>query len=92
MVTIRTSSLLHRIRVTSGLSLPAAVAAWAEFRASRAFQDLVADCALWTAPWTGVQPYKTPDCAEEFNRCAALGTDIVSYDEPGGTKALPPDR
>jgi hypothetical protein len=63
---------------------------WAQFRRSSALQDLLAECALWTAPWTGYPPYQDPDCAEEFALCAALWTDLPFYDDPDGAQTLPP--
>jgi hypothetical protein len=53
---------------------------WAEFRRSGGLLDLVAECALWTAPWTSFPPYQDPDCAEEFTLCADLWNDIP-FDE-----------
>ena len=61
---------------------------WAQFRRSGGLKDLLAECALWTVPWTGY-PYQEPDCADEFALCAAAWTDVLSYDGPGGTQALP---
>ncbi len=63
---------------------------WTQFRRSSALQDLLAECALWTAPWTGYPPYQDPDCAEEFALCAALWTDLPFYDDPDGAQTLPP--
>ena len=70
---------------------------WAEFRRSSAFNDLLAECALWTAPWigTGYPPFQEPDCAEEFAHCAALWRDVPFYDDPDGpdgTQASPRSR
>jgi hypothetical protein len=62
---------------------------WAEFRRSSGLRDLLAECALWTAPWTGFSPYQEPDCAEEFALCAAVWSDVPYYDDPGGAQALP---
>ncbi len=62
---------------------------WAQFRRSRAFGDLLAECALWTAPWTGLPPSQDHDCAEEFARSAAIWTDLPYYDDSGGAQALP---
>jgi hypothetical protein len=53
---------------------------WAEFRRSGGLMDLLAECALWTAPWTSFPPYQDPDCAEEFAFCAELWND-VPFDE-----------
>jgi hypothetical protein len=62
----------------------------AQFRRSRAFQDLLAECAIWTVPWTGYHPpYQEPDCAEEFALCAAVWRDVPCSDDPDGTQALP---
>ena len=62
---------------------------WAQFRRSSALMDLLAECALWTAPWTGSPPYQDPDCAEEFALCAAIWSDLRFYDYPDGAQALP---
>jgi hypothetical protein len=62
---------------------------WAHFRRSNAFKDLLAECALWTAPWTGSPPYQAPDCAEEFALCAAVWTDVQFHDDPGGAQGSP---
>ena len=63
---------------------------WAQFRRSSGFHDLLAECALWTTPWTpGFQPYQDSDCAEEFAFCAALWRDVPFYDDPDGTQASP---
>ena len=53
---------------------------WAEFRRSGGLMDLLAESALWTAPWTSFPPYQDPDCAEEFAFCAELWND-VPFDE-----------
>src|SRR6186997_2979763 len=42
---------------------------WAQFRRSSGLKDLLAECALWTAPWTSFPHYQEPDCAEEFALC-----------------------
>jgi hypothetical protein len=62
---------------------------WAQLRRSSALHDLLAECALWTAPWTGLPPYHDPDCAEEFALCAAAWRDIPCHEDPDGTQALP---
>jgi hypothetical protein len=62
---------------------------WAQLRRSSALNDLLAECALWTAPWTGFPPYQDPDCAEEFALCAAVWSDVPYYDDSGGAQALP---
>jgi hypothetical protein len=62
---------------------------WAQFRRSGGLKDLLAECALWTTPWTGYPPYQDPDCAEEFARCAAVWRDVPYYDDAGGAQALP---
>ena len=62
---------------------------WAEFRRSSAFNDLLAECALWTAPWTGFPPYQDSECAEEFALCAAVWRDVSFYDDSGDAQALP---
>jgi hypothetical protein len=61
----------------------------AQFRRSSALKDLLAECALWTAPWTGYPTYQDTDCAEEFALCAALWTDVPFYDDPDGAQTLP---
>jgi hypothetical protein len=53
---------------------------WAEFRRSGGLLDLLAECALWTAPWTSFPRYQDPDCAEEFALCGELWND-VQFDE-----------
>jgi hypothetical protein len=58
-----------------------------ELRRSSALKDLLAECALWTTPWT--PPYQDPDCAEEFALCAAVWRDVPYYDDSGGAQALP---
>jgi hypothetical protein len=63
---------------------------WAQFRRSSGLKDLLAECALWTTPWTGYPPYQDPDCAEEFALCAALWTDLPFDDDPDGAQTLPP--
>jgi len=52
---------------------------WAQFRRSSGLKDLLAECALWTAPWT-VPPYQDHGCAEEFALCAALWSDVPFYE------------
>jgi hypothetical protein len=54
---------------------------WAQFRRSSGFKNLLAECALWTVPWTGCPPYQDPDCAEEFALCKALWSDLPLSDE-----------
>jgi len=61
----------------------------AQLRRSSALNDLLAECALWTAPWTGFPPYQDPDCAEEFALCAAVWSDVPYYDDSGGAQDLP---
>jgi len=53
---------------------------WTEFRRSSGFLDLLAESALWTAPWTGFPPNQGPDCAEEFSLSATVWNDIA-FDE-----------
>jgi hypothetical protein len=89
------SAATHAPRASARASLrrPGIRETWGEFRRSSAFHDLLAECALWTAPWTGVQTYQgTPDCAEEFSFCAALWRDVPPYDDPDGTQGLPRGR
>jgi hypothetical protein len=62
---------------------------WAQLRRSSALNDLLAECALWTASWTCFPPYQDPDCAEEFALCAAVWSDVPYYDDSGGAQALP---
>ena len=61
---------------------------WSQFRRSSAFEDLLAECALWTAPWTGFQPYQDHDCAEEF-AVGAVWRDFPYYDSPDGAQPSP---
>jgi hypothetical protein len=53
---------------------------WTQFRRSAGFKDFLAECALWTAPWTGFPSYQDPDCAEEFSRSAAVWNDVPFYE------------
>ena len=53
---------------------------WTEFRRSSGFLDLLAETALWTAPWTGFPPNQGPDCAEEFLLSATVWKDVASYE------------
>jgi hypothetical protein len=62
---------------------------WAEFRRSSALNDLLAECVLWTAPWTGFPPHQDPECAEEFALGAAVWRDLPFYDDPDGAPAAP---
>jgi hypothetical protein len=62
---------------------------WAQLRRSIALHDLLAECALWTAPWTGFPPHEDPECAEEFALCAAVWRDVTFFDDPDGTQKLP---
>ena len=64
-------------------------ATWAQFRRSSGLKDLLAECALWTAPWTGFPPYQDSECAEEFARCAAVWRDVSFDGDPDGAQALP---
>jgi hypothetical protein len=61
----------------------------AQLRRSSALSDLLAECALWTAPWTGFPSYQDPDYAEESALRAAVWTDVPYYDDSGGAHALP---
>jgi hypothetical protein len=65
---------------------------WAQFRRSGAFGDLLAECAIWTAPWTGPPPYQDHDCAEEFALCEAVWTELPYYDSPDGAEPLSSSR
>jgi hypothetical protein len=56
---------------------------WAQFRRSSGLKDLLAECGLWTAPWTGFPPSQDLDYTEELAFSAALWTDVPSYDELG---------
>jgi len=77
-------------RIRPPLRRPGIRETWAQFRRSSGFHDLLAECALWTTPWTpGFQPYQDSDCAEEFAFCAALWRDVPLYDDPDGTQASP---
>jgi hypothetical protein len=62
---------------------------WAQFRRSSALIDLLAECALWTMPWTGSPPSQDHDCAEEFALCEAVWSGLRFYDYPDGAQALP---
>jgi hypothetical protein len=62
---------------------------WSQFRRSGAFSDLLAECALWTAPWTGLPPYQDHDCAEEFALGAAVWSDFPYYDSRDGAQPSP---
>ena len=62
---------------------------FAQLRRSSELNDLLAECALWTASWTCFPPYQDPECAEEFASCAAIWSDIPYYDGPDGAQALP---
>jgi hypothetical protein len=62
---------------------------WSQFRRSGAFSDLLAECALWTAPWTGLPPYQDHDCAEEFALGAAVWSDFPYYDSHDGAQPSP---
>jgi hypothetical protein len=53
---------------------------WTEFRRSSGFMDLLAESALWTAPWTGFPPDQGPDCAEEFSLSATVWNDVAFYE------------
>ena len=61
----------------------------AEFRRSSGFMDLLAECALWTAPWTGFPPNQDPDYTEEFALCASVWADVPLYDDRGDAQSLP---
>ena len=54
---------------------------WTEFRRSSGFLDLFAECALWTAPWTGFPPYQDPAYREEVDFNAAAWRDVPFYDD-----------
>jgi hypothetical protein len=62
---------------------------WSQFRRSGAFKDLLAECALWTAPWTGLPPNQDHDCAEEFALGAAVWSDLPYYDSAEGSQPSP---
>jgi hypothetical protein len=62
---------------------------WTEFRRSGGHMDLLAECALWTAPWTGFPPYRDPDYTEEFALCDSVWADVPFSDDPDGAQALP---
>jgi hypothetical protein len=61
----------------------------AQLRRSSALNDLLADCALWSASCTGLPLHQDPDCSEEFGRCAAVWRDVPYYDDSGGAQPLP---
>jgi hypothetical protein len=54
---------------------------WAQFRRSPGFTDFLAECALWTAPWTGFPPYQDPDYREEVAFSATAWRDVPFYDD-----------
>ena len=62
---------------------------WSQFRRSGAFKDLLAECALWTTPWTGLPPYQDHDCAEEFALGAAVWSDLPYDDSADGSQPSP---
>ena len=68
---------------------PGIRATWAQLRRADALMDLLAECALWTAPWTGFPPYQDTECAEEFALCASELRALQFYDYPDGAQALP---
>ena len=78
-------------RTPAPLRRPRIRETWAQLRRSSALNDLLAECALWTAPWTGTgfPPHQDSDCAEEFVHCAALWSDVPYYDDSGSAQALP---
>jgi hypothetical protein len=63
---------------------------WAQFRRSSAFHDLLAESALWTAPWTGFPPYQDSDYADEFALDAELWRNVPFSYEPGGSQPCLP--
>jgi hypothetical protein len=75
-----TSAPLHRRGVRETL---------AQLRRSSAFQDLLADCALWTAAGTGLPPYRDADWAEESAQCAAVWSGLPYSGDPDGAQTLP---
>jgi hypothetical protein len=62
---------------------------WSQFRRSGAFSDLLAECALWTAPWTGLPAYQDHDCTEEFALGAALWSDFPYSDSRDAAQPSP---
>jgi hypothetical protein len=58
-----------------------------QLRRSSALNDLLADCALWRASYTRLPLYQDPDCAEEFDLCAALWRDVPYYDDLNDAQA-----
>jgi len=61
----------------------------AQLRRSSALHDLLAECALWTAPWNGFPPHQDHECTEEFALCTAVWRDVPFYDDLDGTQELP---
>jgi hypothetical protein len=61
----------------------------AQLRRSIALHDLLAECALWTAPWNGFPPHQDPECAEEFALCAAVWREPPFYDDSDARQELP---
>lgn len=58
---------------------------WAELRRSGQLMDLLAECALWTAPWT-VPPFHDADYREEIAFSAATWKDLPFYDDSDGRR------
>jgi hypothetical protein len=69
-------------RTRAPLRRPSMRETWAQFRRSSALMDLLADCALWTTPWTGFPSYQDADWAAEFAQCAAMWRDLPFDDNP----------
>ena len=62
---------------------------WAQFRRSSGLKDLLAECDLCAAVWTGFPPYQDPECAGELALCAAVWSDVSFDGGPDGAQALP---
>jgi len=92
LIFVAPAAAAHAPEATSRAPLrrPGIRETWAQFRRSSGLKDLLAECALWTAPWTSFPHYQEPDCAEEFALCAAVWSEVPYYDDPGGAQALPP--
>jgi hypothetical protein len=71
------------------LRRPGIRATWAQLRRSKALHDLHAECALWTAPWTGFLPYHDAHFAEELAQAAAVWRDVPDYDDPEDAQPSP---
>ena len=51
--------------------------------------DLLAECSLWTAPWTGFPRNQDSGYTEELASSAALWSDVPFYHDADGAQPLP---